>query len=131
MTDNEGSFSISLTGDVTQEKWLGNFKCKLRLSHRDSLAKDVYRRQLLGANPDQASGRAASLAFIASELSVRITSAPAWFMASDNGLELSDDNVLAAIYDECTKKEKEPIKRHAGNIHIESVRIARGIPPRL
>jgi hypothetical protein len=104
---NEGVFDLNLLGENTGERWLGKFKCKLRLSHRDSIAKDNLRRQLLGTNPEAASARAASLAFIASELHVRIVEAPAWWMASDNGLELEDDNIVAAVYENAVRLEKE------------------------
>ena len=107
MVANEGYFDINLVGDVTGEKWLGKFKCKLRLSHRDTLSKDNLRRQLLGENPALATERASSLAFIASELSVRLTDAPPWWRGSDNGLELEDDNIMAEIYANCVRLEKE------------------------
>jgi hypothetical protein len=107
MVANEGYFDLNLVGDVTGEKWLGKFKCKLRLSHRDTLAKDNLRRQLLGGSPELATERASSLAFIASELSVRLVDAPAWWKAADNGLDLADDNVMAEVYSNCVRLERE------------------------
>lgn len=107
MVANEGYFDLNLEGDVTKEKWIGKFKCKLRLSHRDTLTKDNLRRQLLGDSPELATERAASLAFIASELSVRLMDAPPWWKASDNGLELADDNVMAEVYANCVRLEKD------------------------
>lgn len=106
-SDNEKVFSINMEGETTKEKFVGKFTCKVRLSHRDSIAKDNFRRTLLNGAPDTAGGRAASLAFLASELSVRILKSPSWFDLSESGLELEDDNVLAFIYQECIKAEKE------------------------
>ncbi len=113
-SDNESVFNLNLEGETTKEKFTGKFTCKLRLSHRDSIAKDNYRRKLLNGEPDNAGGRAASLAFIASELYVRITSSPNWFTESDGGLDLVDDNVISKIYEECTKAEKEAFDKLHG-----------------
>jgi hypothetical protein len=106
-SDNEKTFNINMEGETTKEKFVGSFTCKLRLSHRDSITKDNLRRTLLNGAPDTAGGRAASLAFLSSELAVRIVKSPNWYSGSDNGLDLEDDNVLAKIYELCTKAEKE------------------------
>ena len=107
MSDNEATFTIDLIGDTTKDRKTGKFKVKKRLSHRDTIALDNYRRNLLGPNPDSASPRAASIAFVSADLSVRILDAPTWWKESDGGLELEDDNVLKEIHDKSLMIEKD------------------------
>ncbi len=106
---NEKSFTVSVEGDVTGEKWYGSFKAKTLLTHRDNLRIDQLRRDLLGGLSDgPAPGRTAIETSIAmAEMGVRITDAPEWWRASNNGLDLADNNVVQAVYNECMKAEKE------------------------
>lgn len=107
MAISDAPFSISLVGDETGEKWVGDFRAKERLTHRDTLIKDARKRELLGpqgGTPDQ---RAFSVAVIVSELTVRLTKMPKWFEESSLGLDLEDENVLADIYDKVMKIEKD------------------------
>lgn len=104
---NEAPFTISLEGEVTGEKWFGEFSAKKRLSHKDHLRKDQVRRELLGGQTGEASQRAASTAMILSELAVRLTKSPAWWGANGDGLEFEDDNIIGAVYDAAMKVEKD------------------------
>lgn len=116
MSTNDAPFSINIAGDVETDRYIGDFRTKVRLSHRDHLERDRIRRELLGADPVNASPRAASIAEIVSQLAVRITKAPPWWVDSDNGLSLSEDSVLAAVYDAAIKVERdafEEIKKKA------------------
>lgn len=110
-SDNEGTFTIDLEGETTGERFTGKFKTKLKLSHRDSITKDNIKRDLLGRDPDKAGGRAQSLAFISSELTVRIIDSPIWFKESSFGLDLLDDSVLAEIYKKAIDLEKAEFDR--------------------
>lgn len=104
------NFSISLIGNVTGEKWVGEFTTKLRLSHRDQLARDRISRELLGdTRPDFASPRAINQANIFSDLRVRLTQAPAWWKESAEGLDLEDDNVVAEVYNKALKFENDEL----------------------
>jgi hypothetical protein len=104
---NEASFSLSLDGETTGEKWVGDFKAKKRLSHRDQLRKDQVRRDLLGPQGNTPTERAMSTAMILSELRVRLVDAPKWWQAMGEGLDLEDDNVIGTLYDEVMKIERE------------------------
>ena len=57
----------------------------------------------MGADAQNASPDAVAMAVILAELSVRITDAPAWWRESKGGLEMADDNVITAIYENVRK----------------------------
>ena len=103
----EKSFTIKVKGEVSEEEYAGVFKCRPALSHSLQLEKDRIRREYLGERPTEASPRAMNAAEIFSTLAVHITSAPAWWMESRGGIDLLDDQVIATIYGEVTKKIKE------------------------
>lgn len=65
----------------------------------------------MGGAPEGASERARSIAEIFSQLTVRITDAPSWWRNSDNGMDLSDDKVVAEIYEAAIKAEQDEIAR--------------------
>lgn len=105
---NSANFTISVLGDKTNTTWAGEFSCKPLLSHRDELVRDSRKRELLGAvNPQFADPRALNQADVFAELFVRLTKAPSFWVESGNGLDLLDDNVVAAIYREVMRLEKE------------------------
>lgn len=103
MAISDAPFSISVIGDETGEKWVGDFRAKERLTHRDTLMKDQRRRELLGQSGGEPDRRALSVAVIVSELTVRLTKMPKWFEESALGLDLEDENVLAEVYDKAIK----------------------------
>lgn len=109
----EDSFQVSVTGEVTGEAFKGVFKVRTRLSFKDALARDSVRRNLLGSVPEAASERANSIADVFSELAVRITDAPSWWTNSDGGLELADDNIVAAVYKATMNAGKSAAKEEA------------------
>lgn len=100
-------FSINVVGDTSGELFRGDFEAKPRLSHRDELFRDRIRRQHLGQDPQFASPRAINQAAVFANLDVRLTKWPKWWSEVGNGLDLADDNVLAAVMDECLRIEKE------------------------
>lgn len=110
------TFMVDTVGENTGEAYKGTFKVRVRMSHRDSLREDEVRRGLLGANPDAASDRAKSIAYIFAVLSVRIIDCPSWWANSDNGLALEDDNVVKEVFDqtvEASAKALEELKNKA------------------
>lgn len=104
---NEGSFSISVVGETTKERMIGKFKVKTALSHRDYIIKDQERRRLLGSMGGEPDDRCRNISVICSELKVRIVESPAWWKETDGGLDLLDDNVLANVFNEAMRLEKE------------------------
>jgi hypothetical protein len=105
----ESSFTVNVTGETTGEVFPGVFKVKTRLSFRDALERDKIRRALLGSDPDGASIRANSIADVFSELAVRIVDAPSWWANSANGMDLSDDNVVAEVYKQAMEAAKASV----------------------
>ncbi len=103
----EKSFTIKVKGEVSEEEYAGVFKCRPALSHSLQLDKDRIRREYLGERPAEASPRAQNAAEIFSTLAVHIISAPAWWMESRGGIDLLDDQVVANVYGEVTKKIAE------------------------
>lgn len=123
---NEAPFSISITGEVTGEKWVGDFVAKKRLSHRDALKKDRTKRELLGGQPGDPSERALSIAIILSELDVRLVSSPRWWKEKSNGLDLEDEEVLVEIYNKALEVETKDIEERKAKAQgaIEAMRAA-------
>jgi hypothetical protein len=103
-------FSISLTGDISNEKWVGQFKCLRRLSHRSELQKDRIYRDLLGPNPENAAQVNKDRADILAEISVSLVSVPKWFSETNNGLDLVDNNVITTIWGEIIRIRSETLK---------------------
>lgn len=100
-SDNDFSVTINSKGTNTGKVWPGTFEVKIRLSMADYIAMDRMRRELLGpVAPEYASPRAANIAEIFSELSVRIVKRPPeWWTESRNGLDLEDDEPARDLYD--------------------------------
>lgn len=107
---NEMSFSINILGEVTQERWVGTFTAKCRLSHRDHLTADKLFRELIGPNPETACDRARQTSEIFSQLAVRIVQSPDWWKASGNGADLADDAIIAEVYNNAMRIEKEALE---------------------
>lgn len=107
---NEDIFSVHIIGDTTEKAYPGDFTVKKRLSHRDQLAKDNRRRELLGGAPGVATERALSTSMILSELFVRVIKAPVWWVEANGGLDLDDDNVIGEVYDKAMKVEADAIE---------------------
>ena len=99
MNTNSEKFSIDVIGDVTGNTWKGVFQAKIRLGKRDELRQDELRRELLGANPSGATPRAQNIAEVYSFCMAHIMDAPQWWKMNADGLDLEDDNVAGAVYD--------------------------------
>jgi len=107
----EAPFTVDVTGDRTGESLQGVFKAKTRLSHRERLLIDQLKRQLLGPQPagtmpsEDADSRADAFA----NLRVRLTESPSWWMNSNGGIELVDDNVVTAVFEKAVQVEVDAI----------------------
>jgi hypothetical protein len=51
--------------------------------------------------------RAASMAHIFSNLLVRLTEAPSWWVDADEGRELEDENLILDVYEKALKVESD------------------------
>jgi hypothetical protein len=110
MSNNVTEINIEVVGESTGEKFWGVFGFKNRLSHADELRKDKLRKEYLGPNPKDSSTRAQDQAEVFSQLSVRVVKAPGWWVDSQNGLLLSDDSVIAKIFEEALSVEKKALE---------------------
>jgi hypothetical protein len=110
LNPNLHTFPISVDGSKTGEKWVGNFTAKVLLSQADELAIDRRRRELLGPGAQDASPVAVQRATIFAELFVRLTAAPEWWKATNGGLDLIDDEPVAAVYNATQLAEQERLK---------------------
>lgn len=104
-------FSINVPGEVTGDNWKGVFKAKPRLSHRDTLLQDQFRRDLLGPKADAAGQAATANSLIFSKIWVHLTEAPSWWKDAGNGVDLLDEAPVVAIYDNIIRIEKEAIDK--------------------
>lgn len=108
--ENTAKFSISIIGNVTGEKWIGDFQVKKHLSLRDFLTRDKLRKEYLGERPQDASQEALNIAVAFSELGVRVVDAPPWWNGSNGGLDLKDGNVIMEILTKAIDAEKEAVE---------------------
>jgi len=104
---NSEPFVINEVGDTTGDTQTGKFVAKKRLSFNDQMRRNNHRRQRLGGALGAPTPRAASMATIFSELLVRLTEAPSWWVDADEGRNLEDENVIVAVYDKAIKVEAD------------------------
>ena len=107
---NEDSFTIDVNGSKTGKNYAGTFNCKLFLSFNDELTRDNLRRFLLGPSAGEPTVRVANMADLLSEVGVRVTDGPSWFLDSGRGQNLFDDEPLAEIYKKCIEASEKPLK---------------------
>lgn len=100
---NEATFTISVVGDVTKEKWYGEFKCVKYLSFRQNLMRDRIRRELIGDLAQYASDAARDQSYALADLAVALVKVPDWWKEAGNGQDLQDPNVLDAVWAEVAK----------------------------
>jgi hypothetical protein len=105
---NTATFVVdNLIGDTTGQTWVGKFTAKKRLNFNDQLRLDNFRRQMLGPAEGEPTVRAASMAHIFSNLLVRLTEAPSWWVDADEGRELEDENLILDVYEKALKVESD------------------------
>jgi hypothetical protein len=105
MSINESSFSINVTS-LSGENYAGAFKARKRLSHIQTLRRDELRRELLGAKPEVAPDELKKNAFILSTCAAYVFDGPRWWLESDSGQSLVDEEPVAAVYEEVAKVVK-------------------------
>jgi hypothetical protein len=103
------AFTVSVVGETTGETFRGEFRAYKFLTHRQQLMLDQKRRELLGANAETASVRARNQSEVFSQLFVRLSEAPKWWLESGNGMDLVDDNVMVEVFTAAMKVEEEAV----------------------
>jgi hypothetical protein len=107
---------IKVTGSLTGEEWAGEFEFWTILTHRQQMDRDRLRRDFLGARELEAPNRTQSQAEAIADLQVRIFKAPKWWMLSNGGQDLVDDEVLTAVYDMVIKAENDFLLERAKKV---------------
>jgi hypothetical protein len=100
-------FSVTVEGETTGETFKGVFKARPRLSHSLTLLRDQFRRDLIGTKSEGASQEAINVATVFSKIWAHVVDAPSWWKESGKGLELLDESVIAAIYENVLRIERE------------------------
>jgi hypothetical protein len=72
-----------------------------------TLLRDQFRRDLLGTKSEDASQEAINVATVFSKIWAHLVDAPSWWKESGKGLELLDESVIAAIYENVLRVERE------------------------
>lgn len=103
---NEETFEISVQGNVTKQMWVGKFRCVCVPNLRQRSQASVFEKQL---NGDLKTLDEDTVLYhrMVSQLSARILGAPDWWIASNNGQELLDVNVLFELWKNCIRLEGE------------------------
>jgi hypothetical protein len=115
MNLNEKSFTINVVA-ASGERWAGEFKIKTRLSHKDTLRQDEFRRQLLGGNAANASANALATAELFSTIWTHTLSAPKWWSSMADGLDLLDEEPVLEVFNQIVaarKAEQEELTKKA------------------
>lgn len=101
------SIAVDIKGTVTGQQFMGVFKIKPLLSHRDKLRRDQLKRELLGVQSDQASEAAYRTAEVFSKLWCHIIESPSWWKDASNGLDLLDEEPIVFLIEAIVKMEQE------------------------
>jgi hypothetical protein len=103
-------FQFDSTGALTNERYFGDFKCKIpNLKKQSEIAKH---KAFLNAGYDATLDQGTkNIHHMVSYLKHTITSAPQWFYDSDGCYDLFDNNVIEDLYGEVLKREEEWIKQ--------------------
>lgn len=103
-------FTIDETGKLTNERYFGDFKCRLpNLKTQAQIAK--YKAYLNAGYDAVLDSQTKNLHHMVAYCRHTITKAPLWFIDSDYGYDLFDMDVVEAVYNEILALEEEWIKK--------------------
>ncbi len=101
------SFSVDVEGKFTKQKYMGVFKVRPLLSHRDKLRREEIRRQLIGTFGENVSEDAYRIASVFSKIWAHLVEAPSWWKDAGNGIELLDEEPVEAVISKLVEFELE------------------------
>lgn len=105
--ETTATFEINEVGEESGNPFNGSFKVKTLLTRRDEFMADERRRSLLGSSPQEAANSLQAEAFMHGQLSVRLLEAPSWWKENGHGLDMTDLNVVVAVFTAAMKAEKD------------------------
>jgi hypothetical protein len=102
---NESTFEISIKGETSTQMWTGKFKCVCVPTLKQRADASVLEKQL---GRDLTTIDSETLAYhrMIAQLSSRLLAAPDWWIASSNGQNLLDLNVVFEVWKLCVEAEK-------------------------
>lgn len=99
-------FSIDVQGTLSSEKYVGSFKCKIpSLKEQAQIAK--YKAFLNGGLAESLDKSIVNLHHMVAYCRFTVTQAPEWFVETDYGYDLFDQNVVEEVYHKILKFEEE------------------------
>lgn len=111
---NQSQFTFKGVDNVTGEKLEGTFTFNRILSYGQQLRYDVLYRKYLGdGDPKYAHPLAQQRAKILAEINSSLISAPAFWVNSDGGLNLLDDNTAVEIWTKIMEVQNEAAEARA------------------
>lgn len=104
--NRDHEFTIKVVGDLTKESYEGEFQCKIpNLKTQSLIAKT---KAFYNAGFDVTLDVSIkNLHHMVAYCKHTITKAPEWFLASDYGYDLYDENVLTEIYLKIVEHEEK------------------------
>ena len=103
---NEKTFTFNEKGDTTLKDYEGSFTVKCVLSMFDKRVLEIEKSRLKAdvANP---SAELTALTIILANLKVRVSDSPEWWKNSDNGNNMTDENIVVTLFDKVMDQEDE------------------------
>jgi hypothetical protein len=109
LPETSKTFQIDIRGSATNQRFLGEFVCKIpTLKDQSNIAREQAR--LNGEYPDFLNSGVKQLHQELAYLKYTLIDVPKFWRDSDLGFELRDQNVVNAVYEEVLKFEDEWLK---------------------
>lgn len=121
LPENTKQFTVSVEGETTGKRWEGKFETVCMPTLRQKASAKVMEAQLNQdlINIDDSTRLYHSMI---AQLAFRLQAAPDWWLASENGQNLQDLNVIFEVFSECAKAEREWREKVWGKPAEEEVR---------
>lgn len=104
---NEKTFTVEVPkGETSGQRYVGKFTCRCVLNIGQRTAADVAEARLNEGLKDVRENTRV-MHMVLAQLEARVTHAPKWWIASEGGRLLMDENVVLEIYRQCLAAETE------------------------
>ena len=97
LPDSNLMFDIDVEGEITKHRYQGSFECQIpNLRMQTEISK--YKAYLNGSFGESLDAHTKNLHHMTSYCKVCLMDSPEWFVDSDWGLDLYDQNALESVY---------------------------------